>query len=374
MKIKDLHRNRHERNTMKGAGILHRDIRISFVDTFSDKLREQFYSELSVLLESGMDLKSSLELFISNIKKTKLRESFNNVHTSVIKGNTLSQALQEERLISDYEFYSLEIGEESGKTIQILKELGVYFQNKIKQRQLITKALSYPIVVSATAILAIVFMLTFVVPLFAGIFQRMGQDLPLITKIILNLSNWFTNNIFTLIFTLALILITIRLIRKKLWFQSIFSSILLRIPFLGNYIAKIHLIRFCNSMSLLISSGVNIVRSLDLLSKMIRFYPLQKVLPEIKDEIIKGKRFHETLSAYSIFPGKMIALLKVGEEVNKLDEFFSKISDQYEKELETQSSVLGSVLEPIILVFLGAVVAFILIAMYLPLFDLNRLF
>ncbi|MEQ9148037.1 MAG: type II secretion system F family protein, partial [Cytophagales bacterium] len=177
-----------------------------------------------------------------------------------------------------------------------------------------------------------------------------------------------------LFLALTLTLISIRLIRKKTWFQSILIKLILKSPFLGNYILKIQFIRFCNSMALLHSSGVNIVRSLDLLSKMINFYPLKTALPEIKNEIIKGKRFHETLASYSIFPGKMIALLKVGEEVNKLDEFFSKIAAQYEKELETQSSVLGSVLEPIILVFLGAVVTFILIAMYLPLFDLNRLF
>ncbi|MEQ8358199.1 MAG: type II secretion system F family protein [Cytophagales bacterium] len=354
--------------------VLNRDIQLSFAPSFSDKLKEEFYSELGVLLDSGLDLRSALDLFCSNLKKKALIQKFNNVQTEIVKGIALSRAMQKQGLISDYEFYSLEIGEESGKTIRILDELALYFQNKIKQRQLITKALSYPIVVTATAILAIVFMLTFVVPLFAGIFQRMGQDLPAITKFILSLSAFFSDHIFTLTLILALFIITIQLIRKKQWFRSIASSLLLKIPFLGNYILKIQLIRFCNSMALLHSSGVNIVRSLDLLSKMINFYPLKTVLPEIKNEIIKGKRFHETLASYSIFPGKMIALLKVGEEVNKLDEFFSKIAGQYEKELETQSSVLGSVLEPVILVFLGAVVALILIAMYLPLFDLNRLF
>ncbi len=375
MKISELHTEPNNKVYKPFYEILNTKISFSIVSIpFSEQRKEQFYSELSALLESGLDLRSALDIFISNLKNKKLVETFNNVQTEIIKGIALSKAMQNQKLISDYEFYSLEIGEESGKTIQILRELGVYFQNKIKQRQLITKALSYPIVVSVTAVLAIVFMLTFVVPLFAGIFQRMGQDLPAITKFILSLSNFFTDHILTLALALTLLIIIIQLIRKKLWFKSVLSSILLKIPFLGNYILKIHLIRFCNSMALLISSGVNIVRSLDLLSKMIRFYPLQKVMPEIKDEIIKGKRFHETLSSYSIFPGKMIALLKVGEEVNKLDEFFSKISDQYEKELETQSSILVSVLELIILVFLGTVVAFILIAMYLPLFDLNRLF
>jgi type IV pilus assembly protein PilC len=292
----------------------------------------------------------------------------------VIKGINLSEALKKEKLISDYEFYSLEIGEESGQSIRILKELGVFFQARIRQRQMITRALSYPVVVTATAILAIIFMLSFVVPLFAGIFQRMGQDLPFVTRVVLNLSNWLTDNLFILFLIPALTLLALRAIRKKSWFQSLISNILIKIPFLGDYILKIHLIRFCNSMSLLISSGVNIVRSLDLLSKMMRFYPLKRILPEIKADVIKGSKFHDTLASHTLFPGKMIALLKVGEEVNKLDEFFAKISDQYERELETQSSILGSVIEPVILVFLGAVVAFILIAMYLPLFDLNRLF
>lgn len=375
MRISELHSEPKNRANDTLHEILNARIDISnFNFQFGDRYKEQFYSELGVLLDSGLDLRSALDLFCSNLKKKALIQKFNNVQTEIVKGIPLSRALQKQGLISDYEFYSLEIGEESGKTIRILNELALYFQNKIKQKQLITKALSYPIVVTATAVLAIIFMLTFVVPLFAGIFQRMGQDLPAITKFILSLSAFFSDHIITLTLTLALFIITIQLIRKKQWFRSIVSSLLLKIPFLGNYILKIQLIRFCNSMALLHSSGVNIVRSLELLSKMINFYPLKTVLPEIKKEIIKGNRFHETLASYSIFPGKMIALLKVGEEVNKLDEFFSKIAGQYEKELETQSSILGSVLEPVILVFLGAVVAFILIAMYLPLFDLNRLF
>ncbi|MEQ9147521.1 MAG: type II secretion system F family protein, partial [Cytophagales bacterium] len=189
MRISEIHSEPKNRANDTLHEILNAKIDISnFNFLFGDRYKEEFYSELGVLLDSGLDLRSALDLFCSNLKKKALIQKFNNVQTEIIKGVALSRAMQKQGLISDYEFYSLEIGEESGKTIRILNELALYFQNKIKQKQLITQALSYPIVVTATAILAIVFMLTFVVPLFAGIFQRMGQDLPLITQIILNLS------------------------------------------------------------------------------------------------------------------------------------------------------------------------------------------
>lgn len=352
--------------------LLNKDISLSFSGLFNDKLKEEFYSELSVLLESGLDLRTALDIFLSNLKKKKLIESFNKVQTEVIKGKALSLAMKEQNLISDYEYYSLEIGEESGKSIRILNELGQFFQSKIKQRQLVTKALSYPIVVSITAILAIVFMLTFVVPLFSSIFSRMGQDLPYITQVVMNFSHVVTENYVYVLLAIVLIFIIISQIKNHDWFRANLGKAILRIPFLGEYILKIHLMRFCSSMSLLIASGVNIIKCLDLMEKIVGFHPLKTKMPIIKGQILKGLKINLAMAEHNIFPNKMIALIKVGEEVNRMDDYFAKLNQQYQSEIEQKSNTLGAVLEPLILLFLGAVVAFVLIAMYLPMFNLSQ--
>lgn len=372
MRLADLHIDESKKDVLD---FLKRDIDISFHKrTFDDRKKEQFYSELSILLDSGLDLKSAIGLLRESQKSGKLNNQLQRIETAITLGKAMSEAMKEEKMIGDYEYYSLQIGEETGKTAIILKELGVYFKNKLQQKQITIKAISYPLVVGFTAILAIIFMLAFVVPLFAGIFQGMGQDLPFLTRVILNTSDWFSEYYAFLLLSLITSIIIFKLLKQKVWFRDYFSHTLLKIPLLRDFILKLHLSRLCNSMALLLSSGVNLVRALELNQKMISFYPIANGLVKAKDELLAGKLLNEALSAQKIFPLKMIALLKVGEEVNKLDEFFAKISNQYERELETQSSILGSVLEPVILVFLGAVVAFILIAMYLPLFDLNRLF
>ncbi len=375
MKISDLQTSKTKNKNPDTLPFWQRELKMPFASgIFGDKLKETFYSELSILLDSGLDLRSAIELLSDSFKSKKLKIQFEDLISMIIAGETLSDAMQKKKLISDYEFYSLQIGEETGKTAIILKELGLFFQNKVKQRQILIKAISYPIVVTATAILAIVFMLSFVVPLFAGIFQRMGEDLPFITQLILNLSNWFSDYSLILFLTLTLFILTMRFLRKKIWFKSFFGYTMLKLPFVGEFLLLLHLSRFCNSMALLLSSGVNVVRALELNSKMIAFYPIAEALPKIQADLLKGKKFHESLTEQKLFPPKMVAMLKVGEEVNQMGFFFDKLKEQYQRELESQSSVLGSVLEPIILIVLGGLVALILVAMYMPLFDLNRLF
>jgi type IV pilus assembly protein PilC len=222
------------------------------------------------------------------------------------------------------------------------------------------------------AVLAIAFMLTYVVPMFADVLKRFGGELPLMTRMVMKLSGVVKD--YSLIFILLCFSggVFIASQRKKIWFRRYSSAIVLRIPMVGSLIRKVYLSRFTNTMSLLIGSRIAMLQAIDLVSKMVDFYPIESTLTDISAKILAGHSLHKALDCHRIYPRKMVAMIKVGEEVNQLDSFFSKVSLQYSAEVEYQTSLLSKFMEPLIIVVLGLVVGVILIAMYLPLFRLGQ--
>jgi len=355
------------------ASFLNRDISFGSKE-LNDKKKEYLYLELSSLLQAGINLKSSFELITADQQKEKDKELYKNIQDAVLSGATFSKALQQTGKFSLYEVYSLQIGEETGKLIEVLQDLAKFYQNKIKQRRKITSALTYPIVVLSTSMGAVFFMLKFVVPMFGDVFKRFGGHLPWITEKIIGVSNAMGDNFWRVLIFFASIVVFILFTRKTEKFREIFSKLLLRTPLIGNLVQKIYLARFCNSMRLLINAKLPLLRAIALIRQMIRYYPIESSLQKVEDDIMKGKSLHESLQQFKVYPSKMIQLVKVGEETNQLDYFFGKISEQYIEEVEYKTSTLSSMMEPLIIIFLGAIVGIILIAMYLPLFQMSNSF
>jgi type IV pilus assembly protein PilC len=353
--------------------LLNRDISFGSKE-LSDKKKESLYLELSSLLQAGINLKSSFDLITADLQKEKDKELYQKIQDAVLGGTTFSQALQQTGKFSLYEVYSLQIGEETGKLIEVLQDLAKFYQNKIKQRRKIVSALTYPCVVMTSSLGAVFFMLKFVVPMFGDVFRRFGGKLPWITEKIIGISNAMENNFWWVIILLSLITGFILFTRKTEKFREVFSKVVLRIPLIGNLVQKIYLARFCNSMRLLINAKLPLLRAIALIRQMIRYYPIESSLQKVEDDIMKGKSLHESLQQFKVYPSKMIQLVKVGEETNQLDYFFGKISEQYIEEVEYKTSTLSSMMEPLIIIFLGLIVGIILIAMYLPLFQMSNSF
>ena len=362
--------------TTEGGGFLalmNKDI--SFGSTeLSDKKKESLYMELSSLLLAGINLKSSFELITADQHKEKDKALYTSIQDAVLKGETFSKALQLTGRFSLYEVYSLQIGEETGKLIEVLQDLAKFYQNKIKQRRKIVSALTYPCIVLSASLGAVFFMLKFVVPMFGDVFKRFGGKLPWITQKIMDISKGLEDNLWRGIAVLVLIAVFIIFTRKTEQFRRIVSKIVMRIPMIGNLVQKVYLARFCNSMRLLINAKLPLLRAIALIRQMIRYYPIESSLQKVEDDIMSGKSLHESLQQFPVYPSKMIQLVKVGEETNQLDYFFGKISEQYIEEVEYKTSTLSSAMEPLIIIFLGLIVAVILISMYLPLFELSNSF
>jgi len=353
--------------------LLNKDIRL-FGSAFGDKKKERFYAELNLLLAAGIDIKTALELIEQEQPKKREQALMKQVRTAVIAGSSLSDALQQTGHFSDYEFYSLRIGEETGRMAEVLHDLADYFNKKIRQRRKVVSALSYPFIVLSAALLVVFFMMKFVVPMFADVFKRFKQDLPPLTKGIINFSNSFSDYSGYVFLALLAVVLLCYSQRRQTWYRKFSSALVLRLPYFGKLVQKIYLERFCHAMHLLTVAKTPLVSALELVEKMVDYYPIEKALGEVRNDILHGRSLNESLAKFPIFNRRMVSLLRVAEEVNQLEMIFGKLSKQYTEEIEHETSIIGSVVEPIMIVVLGLLVAVILVAMYLPMFQLSTAF
>ncbi|UTW62200.1 type II secretion system F family protein [bacterium SCSIO 12741] len=341
---------------------------------FGDKVKQRFYSEMHILLTSGLDVKSALEIVLEDFASTKHYPYFDALRKEVIRGKSIAEAQEQSGKFSEYEFYSVRIGEETGELNHVFADLASYYKQKTEQKKKLINALSYPVIVLLTAFGAVFFMLKFIVPLFEDVFQRFGKELPELTQWVLALSDAMG----PVALIIGLVVTSIILLNRSLGHQEQFrkfrSHLLMNLPLVGPMVRKTYLLRFCRAMTLLLSSKTPLSEALLLLEKMIRFYPLEQAIQTANKDILQGTPLYKSLEKSSLFDRRTITLLKVGEEVNRLEQIFEQLTEQLNQDMEHRAATLSSVLEPILILFIGSIVAVILIAMYLPMFELSNAF
>lgn len=341
--------------------------------SLSDKKKESFFSELGILLGANLDINSSFILIVDQAN-AKDKELYANIYNNLLLGKSLFESMESVGLFSTYDLYSVKMGEASGFIGEVVTELGAYYSRKLKYRRKMVSILSYPLMVLFSAVGTLMFMLIFIVPAFADIFKRTGNELPVLTKIILRLSTNLSGSITLILFLFVVSFAFLFANRNREWFRRFFSNMLLKMPVFGTLIQVYYLDRFFVSMVLLSKARVNLVNSIGLVGNMIRFYPLELAFSQIEKDIVKGRLLSDCMKDYSLFDKKVITLVKVGEEVNQLGQIFEKLSKQYSDDLDYRVSNLSTVLEPMLIIFVGVIVAIILVAMYMPIFQIGSNF
>ncbi len=342
-----------------------------FNNAFGNKIKEDFYTELSVLLKAGISLKDGLDLIGNSQKKKQNQDILNIISKQIVSGLSLSEALKTHKQFTDYEYYSIKIGEETGTLFQVTEQLGSFFARKNEQRRNLISALTYPIIILSTAVLVVVFMLRFVVPMFQDIFRQQGVDLPTITKVIIRISDFIGNYGWLMLIAILMIIVSKSFLNKKKRFKQYKDLFILKLPFVGNFVKTIYLSQFTQAVSLLTASKVPVVNSIQLVKQMIDFYPLQNALETVEQHILKGQSLSKSLGNHKLFDDKMIALVKVAEETNQTEFIFDRLNMQYNTQVQQQSKMLSTIMEPFIILIVGILVGVILIAMYLPMFKLS---
>lgn len=337
------------------------------------KQKEAFYKDFSTLLNAGVDFKSALNILANQQKRKGPKELFLNLKEEVVSGCSFHEAMQKSGRFSPYEYYSVRIGEETKKLDLVFLELHKYFKRQIKLRKQIISVITYPAFVLILTFGVLYFMLTYVVPMFKSVFTQFDADLPVLTKSIIKISNKFPTIILTTILLLVLMVGLSKIYKDNRKYKSITSKILLKIPYFGKLVKQIYLARFCQFLDLLLTSKTPLTESLNMVQKMIGFYPIEVSIDPIRNDIIKGISFSSAMQKHSIYEYKLISMIAVAEEINELDAMFSKLADEYDEEVEHRSKMIGVVMEPVIIVFIGFIVGIIMIAMYAPMFDLSKI-
>lgn len=343
-----------------------------FGSSFNSKKKEQFYTELSVLLNSGIRLKDALYLISESQKKKEDALFFKKLGDHIIAGDDFSKVLMAQKEFTRYEEHSIRIGEQSGTLKSVSSSLSDFYKRKNEQRRNIVSALTYPAIVLGTAMLAVIFMLQFVVPMFKDTFRQNNVELPAITKAVIAVSEGVGNYGWIFLLLLLPFLIVQRSLNKKAFYRRQRDLFLLKIPFFGLFVKVSNIARFTQAVSLLIDAKVSIPQSIKLTKEMIDFVPIEDALNNVEQDLIKGESLSKCLSKHSIFDSKMVALVRVAEQTNKTEFVFQRLNEQYNQEVLRRSKQFSTVLEPLIILVVGIIVAVILIAMYLPMFELGN--
>jgi type II secretory pathway component PulF len=359
-----------KRQTSSIEDLLKKEI-VLFGQGFNNKKKQAFYQELAVLLKAGITFKEGLTLIVESLKKKADKELIQSILNDVVNGKPFSEALMVSKSFSEYEYYSIQIGEETGTTAQVCQELGVFYERKNEQKRIIIAALTYPSIVLTTALVVVVFMLSYVVPMFEGIFRQNHMELPMLTKLIVKLSAIVkTYGVYGLVL-LAGLIFTGRIFKDNPRYRNLSHNFILKVPILGTFIAKVYLAQFTQAVALLTTAKVPLLNSIQMVKKMIRFVPLQEALEKVENSILKGNSLSVSLKENPLFDNRIISLVKVAEETNQTEYVFKQLSEQYNQEVVQQSKIMTTVLEPLIILFVGVLVAVLLVAMYLPMFQLS---
>lgn len=346
---------------------------LQFSKKLSDKKKEVFYRELGMLLKSGVDFKKALEILSQQSGNSFEKSIILQIKDKVVEGRSIYESMLETRQFSPYEYFSIQIGEETRKLEEVLTELQKYFNRKIQMKRQIVSVLTYPAIVMLVTVLVLYFMLNKVVPMFSSVFRQFGSELPKSTQIIIKLSN-HSGILFTVLFATAIGLGVLHYaFKEKDGYRAFTSGLVLRIPYFGNLVRKIYISRFCQSMNLLITSKTTLINSLSLTGKMIGFYPIEVAIGEIKEDITRGASLNDSLRKHPVFENKMVSMVEVAEQVNQLDTMFERLTEQYNEEISHQTKMIGVILEPMIIIVIGIIVGVIMISMYAPMFDLSKI-
>ena len=330
--------------------------------------------QIATLLEANTSIIDALKITADQIYNKDLITILYSLREDVIQGKRLGQSMMKYPGVFDNTYSSLvTAGDSSGNLDTIFNKLADYLEESASIRQKVISALTYPFILIGFSIIVIISLLVFVLPQVINQFIKAGAELPLITKLLLGLSN----NIFIILFIILAIYIGLALLYKKFISEEnnhiSAHKQFLKIPLIGNFILTSEIERFSSTMALIMESGTNLDTALDESAKVFNNKYLNSLIIEAKNDVIEGKDFIYSLKQTNIFPDIFIQLISSGYKSGNLIKMFHKSSSFLKNEIETKRSVFLSLLEPLVIIFMGGFIMLIVLAILIPIMQMNTL-
>ncbi len=340
------------------------------------KLKELsvFSRQFATMINSGLTLLRSLQILAVQTDSKPLAEVITQVRTEVESGASLSQALSHHpKVFSKLYVAMVRSGETGGVLDEVLLQLSATIEKQVELRHKIRSAMTYPAVVLGLVVVILTAMLVFIVPLFKGFYKSLGGTLPLMTRVLITVSN-----IFVKAFPLLVLLAIGAAYGFKRWIQTDkgrarWDRIKLRVPVFGGLVHKVSMARFARTFSVLLRSGVPILEALEITKETSGNTVVAAALDDVQLGVKVGEPISRPLENHKVFPPMVVQMMAVGEESGALDELLEKIADFYDSEVEATVNSLTSLLEPLLIVVLGGCVGLMVISLYLPMFNIIKL-
>ncbi len=333
-----------------------------------------FSRQLATMIDAGIPLVQSLGILGEQIEKKEFRNIINSVRQDIEAGMSFCDALAKHpKIFSDFFVNMAKAGEASGMLDEVLDRLSSYMENAASLNRKIRASLVYPAIVLSMAFIITVFLLVKVVPTFKGIFELLGGQLPLPTQILINISE-FVKHYFIFagagLFFLGFIFNRYISTDKG---RYNFDSLKLRMFVLGPLFRKVAVAKFSRSFSTLVKSGVAILNALDIVAKTSGNKVVERAVMDCRDAVRNGEPINKTLSKSGVFPPMVCRMIGVGEQTGQLEKMLTKVADFYEDQVNASVSGLTSMIEPLVIAFLGLVIGGIVVALFLPIFKITQL-
>ncbi len=330
-----------------------------------------FTRQFSVMIKAGVPIVRCLEILSEQTQNKRFRQIILEVTQSIETGNTLTDALAKHPTIFNILYISMaKAGEAGGVLDTTLTRVAEHLEKSEELKGKIRSAMAYPAVIFTVAMGAVFFLLTFIMPTYAQLFEGFGAELPALTRAVMGLSNFIRGNFLLLFGSIIAIIFGLRAYNKTDRGRRQFDNFALNVPLFGPLIRKAAVARFSRTLSTLTASGVPILSGLEITATTAGNKIIEEAVLQAKESISGGKTISGPLKESGVFPPLVINLVRVGEESGSLGEMLEKIADFYDMEVDTAVATLTSLIEPITIVFLGGVVGIILAAMYLPMFEM----
>ncbi|WP_347978814.1 type II secretion system F family protein [Microbacterium sp. ProA8] len=358
--------------TLKSNTGLNRDIKLpGATKTVSARTLAVFSRQMAGLINAGLPLMRTLAILIEQTDDKRLQPALVQVQADVESGSSFSAALaRHPQTFPPLMLSIVKVGEAGGFLGSALTSIADNYQRDAELQNKIRAAITYPAIVLFIAIVGVLVMVTFVVPIFEGMFKGLGSSLPLPTQILVTISNNMWWMIPALVLVVIVAVIWWRTNRHTLQYRKVVDPIKLKMPVFGKLTTKIAVARFARNLSMMLNAGVPIIQALSIVGQASNNWKIEEAVRDVQESIRQGRSFAAPLAKADVFPAMVPQMVSVGEESGTLVDMLSSIADFYEDEVETATAQLSSTIEPILIVGLGIVIGGMVISLYLPIFTL----
>ncbi|AXH99317.1 type II secretion system F family protein [Sporosarcina sp. PTS2304] len=330
-----------------------------------------FLRQFSTLLQAGVTIVDAVRILSAQVEQAAFRKILTSIQEDLRTGTPLSVALgKHPKVFEPLILNMIGAGEVSGTVDEALDRLADHFEKAYRTRQKVLSAMAYPIVVGIVAIGVVIFLLWFVVPMFVDMFDSIGGQLPWLTRMVMAASEWIESYWYLLFLIISAIVVGFLLLRSNPKGKFLLDTIALRMPIFGPIVQKAALAMMTRTLSSMFSSSVPILQSLTMTERVIGNKVIGKVIGESRESMERGGSLTEPMLNHWAFPPLIPHMIAIGEETGSLDSMLAKVADFYEKEVEAATDRLKALIEPLMIVFLAAIVGTIVLAIMMPMFSM----